>query len=203
MPHAPNVPFRLGLDLLGGTHLVYKADLSGSDSQREAMEGVRDVIERRVNLFGVSEPVVQIEGSDQLVVELAGIKDVNQAIKLIGETPFLEFKEERSAEESNKIQEDQKNGNQILEDPFFRPTELTGRNIKKASVDFGGGQGILSPQVALELDDEGAKIFEKITERNLNKRVAIYLDGQPISIPVVQDVISGGKAIISGNFYFY
>src|SRR3989338_5841304 len=83
-------PFRLGLDLLGGTHLVYQAELSGIGDQDagDAMAGVRDVIERRVNLFGVAEPVVQVEGGDRLIVELAGIKDVNQAIQLIGQTPF-------------------------------------------------------------------------------------------------------------------
>src|SRR5258708_2767914 len=96
--HIPNVnvsarPFHLGLDLLGGTHLVYQADLSKvAGSATDAMQGVRDVVERRVNLFGVSEPVVQISGKDRLIVDLAGVTDVNQAIQLIGQTPFLEFK---------------------------------------------------------------------------------------------------------------
>ena len=86
-------PFRLGLDLLGGTHLIYQADLSKvSGSASDAMQGVRDVVERRVNLFGVAEPVVQISGSNRLIVDLAGVHDVNQAIELIGQTPFLEFK---------------------------------------------------------------------------------------------------------------
>src|SRR3989338_11056677 len=97
LPSFLNSPFRLGLDLLGGTHLVYKADLSNLAGQTsdEAMEGVRDVIERRGNAFGVAEPLVQVEGEDRLVVELAGIKDISEAIRLIGETPFLQFKEER------------------------------------------------------------------------------------------------------------
>src|SRR3989344_4177357 len=90
LPHVPNTPYRLGLDLVGGTHLVYEADLSqiGGQSASEAMDGVRDVVERRVNIFGVAEPVVQVAGKNQLIVELAGISDVNEAIKLIGETPF-------------------------------------------------------------------------------------------------------------------
>src|SRR3989344_983584 len=91
-------PFRLGLDLLGGVHLAYQADvtqLAEGQLVEDAMAGVRDVIERRVNLFGVSEPVVQIEGKDRLIVELAGITDVQEAIKLIGSTPFLEFRELR------------------------------------------------------------------------------------------------------------
>jgi len=91
--------FRLGLDLQGGTHLVYSADTSDIDTQdrESAVEGVRDVIERRVNAFGVSEPVVQtnfVGNEYRIIVELAGVKDVNQAISMIGETPILEFKEQ-------------------------------------------------------------------------------------------------------------
>src|SRR3989338_4271827 len=88
--------FHLGLDLVGGTHLVYQAGLKNISDQRagDEMRGVGDVIGRRVNQFGVSEPLVQIEGTDRLVVGLAGITDVNQAIQLIGQTPLLEFKEE-------------------------------------------------------------------------------------------------------------
>src|SRR3989338_53202 len=86
LPHFFNVPpFSLGLDLLGGTHLVYQADLTNiaaGQSTGDAMNGVRDVIERRVNFFGVAEPLVQVEGTDRLVVELAGVKDVGQAIQL-------------------------------------------------------------------------------------------------------------------------
>jgi len=99
LPLVKDVPFHLGLDLLGGTHLVYRADVSEiSDKDKSlSVEGVRDVIERRVNVFGVSEPIVQTAkaGNEyRIVVELAGVKDVNEAIKMIGETPLLEFKEE-------------------------------------------------------------------------------------------------------------
>ncbi|MCK4554408.1 peptidylprolyl isomerase, partial [Candidatus Parcubacteria bacterium] len=100
IPHTKEIPFRLGLDLLGGTHLVYQADVSQIPvkDRNSAVEGVRDVIERRVNVFGVSEPIVQVNkttgGDYRVIVELAGIKDVGEAIKMIGETPLLEFKEE-------------------------------------------------------------------------------------------------------------
>lgn len=112
--HARN--YTLGLDLLGGAHLVYEADLSqiANDEKREALEGVRDVIERRVNAFGVSEPVVQTTKSSgdhyRIIVELAGVRDVSDAIRQIGETPILEFKkpsfsvtsdDERTPEEIN------------------------------------------------------------------------------------------------------
>jgi protein-export SecD/SecF family membrane protein len=98
VPHFWNVPFRLGLDLQGGTHLVYTADMGAipEADRTEAMEGVRDVIERRVNAFGVSEPLVQVDRAGdlwRLIVDLAGVSDVSEAIAQIGETPILEFKE--------------------------------------------------------------------------------------------------------------
>ena len=190
-------PFRLGLDLLGGTHLVYQADLSqiGDLSSADAMQGVRDVVERRVNFFGVSEPVVQVSGKDRLIVELAGISDVNQAIQLIGETPFLEFREEVA--QTREIFNAQAKGERLNEDPFVS-TGLNGRHLKRAQLVFDQQTGV--PQVSLLLNDEGAKLFAEITKRNVGKVVAIYLDGVPISLPVVQNEILDGSAVISGKF---
>lgn len=199
-----HVPFRLGLDIQGGTHLVYQADVSGvpSGDQGSAMESLRDVIERRVNLFGVAEPLVQVEnagGQRQLVVELAGIQDINAAIRLIGETPFLEFREERPEADRNAIVEAQKKkGQRLNEDPYFIPTQLTGRYVQKASVIFD--RTTSQAMVGLDLTSEGAKIFGDLTKKNIGKQLAIYLDGAPISAPVVQDEITSGKAQISGNF---
>jgi len=217
LPHFIEKPFKLGLDLQGGTHLVYEADFSNfSGNKREAMQGVRDVIERRVNMFGVSEPVVQINKTGQryrLIVELAGVKDVSQAIKMIGETPSLDFREKRDKSETDDILKDQqeareklKQGKKItkeeeqilLKDPYFKPTKLTGKYLKKAEVIFD--PQTYEPEVSLEFDSEGAKIFEELTKKNLKKPLAIYLDGAPISTPVVQEVISGGKAQITGDF---
>lgn len=197
------IPQRFGLDIQGGTHLVYSADLSNisSPAYSNSMEAVRDVIERRVNLFGVAEPVIQVEksGSEwRLIVELAGIKDVGAAIKLIGETPYLEFREERSEEEREEILAAQKKEERLFEDPYFISTSLTGRHIAKAAVDFD--QTSFQPHVNLELTSEGAQIFGELTKRNVGKRIAIYLDGLPISAPVVQEEITDGRAVISGNF---
>lgn len=105
--------FHLGLDLQGGTHLVYQADTSEIDERdrASAVEGVRDVIERRVNAFGVSEPVVQtnLVGNEyRVIVELAGVKDVNQAIQMIGETPLLEFKEQNPEFQTELSEEERK-----------------------------------------------------------------------------------------------
>jgi len=196
-------PFRLGLDTQGGTHLVYQADVGSvsSDERARAMDAVRDVIERRVNLFGVAEPLVQVErsgGEWRLIVELAGIQDVNAAIRLIGETPFLEFREERPPEEREKILEAQKKNERMAEDPYFIATSLTGRHVKRAELDFD--QTSFQPQISLELTDEGAVLFAELTKKNQGKQLAIYLDGAPISAPVVREEITGGKAQITGNF---
>ena len=211
LPNIPqffNKPFKLGLDLQGGTHLVYEADLLNikSENYSDAMQGVRDVIERRVNLFGVTEPLVQVDtvGSHhRLIVELAGVKDIHQAIAMIGETPSLDFREERSQLETEAILEKYKSlppaeQQTFNEDPYFKPTTLTGKYLKSASLQFDSNTN--KPSISLEFDSEGAKLFEEITARNVGKKVAIYLDGSPISVPVVQEAISGGKAQITGSF---
>ena len=425
LPHMKEYDFRLGLDLLGGSRLVYKADVAQVPEQdrTSSLEGVRDVIERRVNVFGVSEPIVQTNrsGDDyRIIVELAGIKDVNEAIKMIGETPLLEFKEQntekreltpeekKEMEDYNKKAEERavtvlgkamsggdfsalakefsedaatkdnggdlgwitENDNpeivkiaqklkkgevskelnktstgfeivkledkRIKTDPFneksqekevkashllichndvegcesgltkeeayakikeikeqatpknfkdlvkanttepggaerggdlgwfgkgmmvkpfedtafsmqkgtisyvvetqfgyhliykederlieeykikhividtktaddilgvqadWKNTELTGKNLKKATVQFNPQDN--TPEVSLEFDDEGAKMFEEVTDRNVGRPVAIFLDNYPISIPNVNEKITGGKAVISGSF---
>ena len=177
--------------------MVYEADLNqvGDLNAADAMQGVRDVVERRINFFGVSEPVVQVSGSNRLIVELAGISDVNQAIQLIGETPFLEFKEETAG--TRDILDAQSRGERLNEEPFL-PTDLNGRHLKKAQLIFDPQTNI--PQVSLQLTDEGAELFAEITRKNIGKFVAIYLDGEAISIPVVQSEIPDGQAVISGKF---
>ncbi len=196
-------PYRLGLDLQGGTHLVYQADMSAVSSGDRASlaEALRDVIERRVNLFGIAEPVVQVDrsGDDwRLIVELAGVKDTNAAIGLIGETPFLEFREERSLQEREEIIHARERKERLDEDPYFSPTILTGRYLKRAELDFD--PTTYEPLISLELTSEGAKIFADLTKRNINRPLAIYLDGAPISAPIVQQEIIGGRAQISGDF---
>ena len=196
-------PYHLGLDLKGGTHLLYRADFSNyqGGSQSEAMAGLRDVIERRVNLFGVTEPVVQVEtaGSEQrLIVELAGIKDIKEAIRLIGDTPLLEFKETRDASSTAAILAAQKSGTRLNEDPYFLPAELTGRFLKRAQLQFDNTTGF--PIIGIEFNDQGAALFEKLTARNIGKPLGIFLDGAPLSLPNVREKISGGRAQITGKF---
>ncbi|MEK7609316.1 MAG: protein translocase subunit SecD, partial [Patescibacteria group bacterium] len=205
LPSSVTSPFRLGLDLLGGTHLLYQADLAdvAEGDKSSFMNGLKDVVERRVNLFGVSEPVVAVNraGEDwRLTVELAGIKDINQAIRIIGETPYLEFKEQRPEEESQKILESLQ-GQAIdlsVLDPYFTPTSLTGRYISKASLGFNPQTG--RPEVLLQFNDEGKKLFGEITQKNVGLPLAIYLDGQPVSTPIVEQAITDGSAQITGSF---
>ena len=314
LPSFLNLPYRLGLDLQGGSHLVYQADVSQipPTDQASAVAGVRDVIERRVNAFGVAEPVVQATKSAddwRIIVELAGVLDINQAIKMIGETPLLEFKEPNPNAQIQLTEEQKKELNdynaqaenrarQILvevskpgadfaaagkeknEDPGSAPnggdldfvkrgmlvpefekgcfddikvgeinpqltktqfgyhiikkeeergegdnyearcrhilvrtkseadfgpapdqwvyTGLTGKQLQRAQVVFDSNTQI--PQVTLQFDDEGKKLFSEITSRNVGKPVAIFLDGSPISTPTVQEPITDGQAVISGQF---
>jgi len=216
-PNFWEVPFKLGLDLQGGTHLLYSADLSNIESENynSAMQGLRDIIERRVNLFGVSEPIVQTQesGNDfRLVVELAGIKDPAQAIEMIGKTPFLEFKEQKTEEERQAILDKQaeiqdmtldeaqqvENWELAFEDPNFKPTPLTGQYLDKANLVFDQQTG--NPVITIEFNEEGSDLFAQITEENVGKILAIYIDGAAISTPVVNEAITGGTAQITGEF---
>ncbi len=236
LPHLNTPEYKLGLDLKGGVHLEYKADLSNipEDQKKEVMNGLRDLIERRINIFGVAEPIIQVYGSDRLAVELPGMESIDQAIEWIGETPLLEFYEEKSQEELQKINDKKKEINDLLEankdksqeekdaliqqvpdwililESEYKPTELTGRYLQKASLEFNQTTG--APLVELKFNDEGAKVFEEVTGRNVNKTIAIFLDGRSIIdtsgdneidgsdlyAPRVDEKIGGGTAVISG-----
>jgi len=180
-----------GLDLQGGTHLVFEAELKNLSEQDrdQALEAARGNIERRVNFFGISEPVIQtakVGDSSRIIVELPGVKDINQAIDLIGQTAQLEFWEENpdpKATESGQI---------------FLKTDLTGKDLKRSQVSFDNQTG--QPVVSLEFSEDGAKKFAAITTKNVGRLVAIYLDGMPVSAPKVEEPILEGKAVIKGNF---
>jgi preprotein translocase subunit SecD len=184
---AQMLPWRLGLDLVGGTHLIYQIDLSkvAVADQSSVVAGLRDVIEKRVNLFGVSEPqvyIAQTGSSAQLDVDLAGVKNVTDAIAQIGETPMLDFAE---------VQE---NGSSTQ----YVPTNLTGQYITGAQLTFDSTTG--KPQVQIAFNSDGAGIFARLTAANVGKPLAIFLDGNLIEAPTVQEAITGGTALITGNF---
>ncbi len=197
-------PWNLGLDLAGGSVLTYNIDLSKvpAADEQSVVNGLRDVIEKRVNLFGVSEPKVYIEtvgSNERLVVELAGIKDVNQAIKEIGATPFLDFREvqEIPATSTGALSTSSTStlAGQNLQ---FIPTDLNGRYVVGAQMSFNSVTN--QPQVDIEFNSEGAQLFQDLTSKNVGKPIAIFLDDQLIEMPVVQETITGGKAEITGNF---
>lgn len=191
-------PFKLGLDLSGGTHLVYDADTSkvSSDQIAESLTALQNVVERRINAFGVGEPLVQTEqagalgrGSYRLIIELPGVTDVDQAIKMIGETPLLEFKLVNSEAQS------------ATSSDAYIDTGLTGKYLKNAQLQFGNGSGVSNEAVVVvNFNSEGAKLFADITDKNVGRQLAIFLDGELLSAPVIRERIPDGTAVISGNF---
>jgi len=162
-----------GLDLQGGTHVVLQAvDTPQLKVNDDALDRASHIIERRVNALGLTEPVVQRQGRDRIIVELPGVKDPEKAINMLGKTAMLEFK-----------------------DPDNK-TVLTGTDLKDAKAVIGNGN---QPLVSMEFSDEGGKKFADVTARNVGKRIAITLDGEVLTAPTVQEAITGGRAQITGN----
>lgn len=203
--------FLLGLDLSGGSQLVYIADVSSvpEGDVKSSMESLRDVIERRINIFGVSEPEVRTEHSsftdeDRLIVELPGVTDIDQAVAMIGETPVLEFKTQNpDLDETDKqdLLDELNKGNITTEEYLaaqYVPTDLTGKYLKRSVLNFDYNTG--EPIVSLQFNEEGAQLFEQLTGDNIGDTIAIFLDGYPISEPRVNEKISGGEAVITGLF---
>ncbi|MFA5249003.1 MAG: protein translocase subunit SecD [Candidatus Paceibacterota bacterium] len=223
----PESGFRMGLDLKGGVRLEYQADLSNvaAADRTEAMAGLKDVIERRVNTFGVAEPQITVSGENRLMVELPGIDNIDEAKQWIGQTPWLQFLEERSEEETQQIIDSLKKlqgkkGDELIQDPdflslldengniknaYYKTTELDSRYFKKAVLSYS--QTGSQPEIDIEFNADGAKIFEQVTERNVGKTLAIFLDGKSIIdvgeggiyAPKVLNKISDGKAVITGE----
>ncbi|HLI28071.1 MAG TPA: protein translocase subunit SecD [Chloroflexota bacterium] len=186
---------RLGLDLQGGTRLVLQANLSGvPDNERaDRMQGVKNVIERRINAFGVAEPIVQILGQDRVLVELAGIRDIEQAKQLIGNTARLDFREQ--------VQNPDGTTDWVVaqaRDSSGELRELTGQYFKKAEVGFEPNTN--RPLILFEFNDEGARMFAEITTRLVGKPLGIFLDNQLLTAPVVREPITQGRGQITGNF---
>ena len=165
---------RQGLDLQGGTHVVLEAeDTEIAQVDEDAMQRVVSIMERRVNELGLTEPIIQREGARRVIIELPGIKDPDKAIETIGKTAMLEFKDE--------------DGN----------TLLTGSDLKdaQAAMNQQNGQSI----VTLEFSDEGKEKFADATLANVGRQIAILLDGEVLTDPVVREPILGGRAEISGQ----
>ena len=163
-----------GLDLQGGTHVVLQAvdtpDLKVDD---DAVKRAVSIIERRVNELGLTEPLIQRQGKDRIIVELPGIKDPEKAIAMLGKTAMLQF-----------IDYDGK-------------VVLTGNDLKDSRGQIGQNNRAC---VSLEFNDEGAKKFAEVTARSIGRPIAIALDGKVLTAPNVNEAITGGRAQITGNY---
>jgi preprotein translocase subunit SecD len=176
----------LGLDLQGGTHLVYRAD--DPQVSDEQMEGIANVIERRINAFGVSEPLIQLKGENEIVIQLPGVSDIEEAKALIGGTAQLDFRE---CIDPNATHAGLCAGWQLATAEGGGGVEkhLTGAFLTPTSALIADPQTGL-PTVRFEFNGEGARMFEQITRRLIRKPLGIFLDGQLVSAPVVQAVIA-------------
>ncbi len=209
LPALQNFKFKLGLDLKGGVHLVYKADGSqlATGDVDGSLQALRDTIERRINVLGVSEPVIQIERAPgtaapyRMVVELPGVSNIQQALDTIGKTPYLEFRLMKPNEEIQKLLDaasSTASTTKLTVGSITTVTALKGEHIVRADVAFQATTNV--PVVTLTFNDEGHKIFAKLTKENVGRDLAIILDGQIIQSPRIQSEINSGKAEITGGF---
>src|SRR3989344_2674910 len=199
-----NLEFRRGLDLEGGTSITFKAETSDvpKDQMPDALNSAKTVIEKRINLFGVSEPVIQtatVNGDSRIIVELPGVTDVNQAINLIGTTAQLSFWEQGASESARQASPSAYPlGIVEVLGQNAKKTDLSGGDLQRSSVTFDQNTG--NPQVQLVFTTRGSEKFADITKRNVNKIVAIVLDNQVIEAPRVNQPILTGNAVITGGF---
>ena len=162
-----------GLDLQGSTHIVLEAvDTPEAPVTDDSLNRAVSIVERRINEMGLTEPIVQKEGARRIIVELPGEKNPEKAIETIGKTAVLEFKDESGT------------------------TRMTGNDLKTAKEQIDQGKKNV---VAIEFTDEGAKKFADLTASNVGRKIGIYLDGAPLTEPVVNEPITGGKAVITGS----
>jgi len=181
-------PLRRGLDLAGGSHLVFQAETKdfSVEEKKKIAESLKENIGRRVDMYGVSESVVQVSESKEnlrLIVELPGVEETQEAIDLIGQTASLDFRRQVDA---------------ATPSAGFKPSGLTGADLKGAGVDFD--PNTTQPEVTLQFTDQGKDKFAEITEEVSGQILAIFLDNIPLSFPRVQEPIRNGQAVIKGDF---
>ncbi|HHW41569.1 MAG TPA: protein translocase subunit SecD [Syntrophomonadaceae bacterium] len=166
---------RLGLDLKGGVHVVYEAvPTPDSPVTPDSITRLMGIFRNRIDALGVTEPIIQKEGTRRVVVEIPGVKDPEEVVRILPRTARLEFKTEDGK------------------------TVLTGKYLEDARAQLNPSNN--EPEVALKFNKEGAKIFKEVTTANVKKRIAIYLDGKILTNPVVDEPIPGGEAVIRGGY---
>ncbi len=219
---------KLGLDLKGGTHLLLEVDASKLDekvSVKDAVDRAVEVMRNRIDQFGVAEPLITKQGDKWIVIQLPGIKDPARAKELIGKTALLEFclvnNDAALSDIETKIRERNLTLQEAMADPeisklipadhfiaqskedsryyILKNASLTGAYLVNAKVELATG-GFGYPHVSLEFNKEGAKLFADITGANIDRNLAIVLDGIVQSAPVIRSRIPDGRAIIEGNF---
>lgn len=179
-----NKSTRLGLDLKGGMRIIFKAKPApGTPVTRESLDRAKFILNQRVDRLGVAEVQITVQEPDNIVIELPGIKNPQQALEILGKVALLEFKEVTGVDEKGE--------------PVLGKTLMTGKYLKDAKVDF---DQFGKPKVDIQFTDEGAKKFEEITAKYVGRQIAIVLDGKVMSAPRVIEKISGGQAEITGNF---
>jgi len=214
--YPPTKKIKRGLDLLGGMQLMLQVEKSGlkKETTKDITDRALEVIRNRIDALGVAEPLIQKAGEDRILIQLPGVKDPERAIEIIGRTALLEFKlvnDDQGLldkalsgevpdgyEVAYLVKKDERGisreGSPLL---LEKKVELTGSGLKDAYVGIDNN-GL--PEVRLEFNRKGAGRFAKITGANIEKRLAIVLDGKVFSAPVIRDRIPGGKAQISGRF---
>lgn len=186
---------KLGLDLAGGSHMTFEADTAklSQEDKASAVEALRSTIERRVNIFGVSEAQVstsKVGKSDRIIVELPGVKNTQDAVGLIGRTAQLDFREIDKQKDASV--------EALVSYNNTKSTDFTGADLKRAKASFDSTTG--KPVVSFEIKPESANKFGEITTRLVGQRLFIFLDGFPVSGPVIQGPITGGQGQITGDF---
>lgn len=192
---------QLGLDLVGGTELIYQADLSASTDKLKDLSNLSNVFSQRINSLGVAEPNIQTSGTDRIIIDLPGIKDINSAIAKIGQTYELSFMTQ-AKDASDGIQLHDYYDQNYLYPGYWKKSDLTGRNLTKSDATFqSGSTGVAAsaPVVSIQFDNTGTEKFRKLTQDNLNKQIAIVLDNRIVSAPNVQTAITDGRAVITGS----
>lgn len=178
------VETKQGLDLKGGVYIVLKANPIKDENgnlqpvTNDSMIKLKEIMDRRINGLGVSEPVMQISGTDRLIIEIPGVKDAEEAIKLIGKTALLEFK-------------------LVREDGSLGDAVLTGKSLVRSDVTY---DNMGKPQIAFELNASGAEKFAAVTRENVGRQLAIVLDGEVQTSPKINSEIPGGRGVITGNY---
>lgn len=189
-----------GLDIQGGMQVVLRAKMDdiALEDRDTALESAREIISRRVDLYGISEPTIQtarLEHDYRLIVELPGVDDPQEALNLVGQTAQLEFRLEKELSEEEMAEASQSAN---LFAAYFSETGLTGQQLKIAQLQFDQQTG--KPLIALEFNEDGRELFAEITKNNIDKVLAIFIDDFPVVMPKISSAILDGRAVMTGDF---